>query len=538
MAAARRWSPAGATLLILAGITAIGLALRLPSFGDSMWEDELSTNFFVHGFGITNVFQVGPSDQEGTPPLFFMLAWVTRGIDNAEGLRLVPLLAGLASIPLTYLLALRTVSREAGLVAAAVMALSPFLIYYSTEARAYAPVMLFGLIATLALLSALDSPRTAWWVVYALAVAAAMYTHYTAIFVLIGLFVWAFFARPEARLPLLAATLGAIALFAPYVPQAIHDSNEPSAELIGVIYPLTLSFFRLGIERWTIGQPMTSLGSMPGDFPVALISAGLLIGAAGLLYRILRERDFGWWPPPDGVVLVVVLALATPVGAVIYNISGNSVFGPRNMITSTPGLAVCFGALATAAPGRLRILTVALLLGGFAIGGVKKLDANQRRPDYNGVADFIERTGTPGAPVVELKQPSPGPQTAMEAALADPGKPLPTDRHVYPLGEAPMAARLNRARTGPPSLLTPLPTPTDQQYAGLAARDAGDGKIFIVGPAHLTLAQLSAPGFPLAAFMSALPPRFHEVETRDFPGLYVFGLTVHVLEGDRTAAPS
>src|SRR5690242_6966155 len=134
MSRARIRSPAGVTLLILAGITAIGFALRLPSFGDSMWEDELSTNLVVHGFGVTNVFQVGPGDQEGTPPLYFMLAWVTRGIDNAEGLRLVPLLAGLASIPLTYLLGVRTVSREAGFVAAAVMALSPFLIYYSTDA--------------------------------------------------------------------------------------------------------------------------------------------------------------------------------------------------------------------------------------------------------------------------------------------------------------------------------------------------------------------------------------------------------------------
>jgi hypothetical protein len=365
-----------------------------------------------------------------------------------------------------------------------------------------------------------------------------MYTHYTAIFVLTGLFLWAFFARPEARLPLLAATLGAVVLFAPWIPNAIDDSNEPSAKLIEVAFPLTLSSFRVGVERWAFGHPMTTLEIMPGDFAVALIRAGLLIGAAGLLYRILRERDFDWWPPPNGVVLVVVLALATPIGAVLSKIFATSVFAPRNMISSTPGLAVCFGALATAAPGRLRILTVALLLGGFAIGGVKKLDTNQRRPDYDGVADFIERTGNPRAPVVELKQPSPGPQTAMEAALADPGKPLPTDRHVYPLGVAPMAARLNRARTGPPSLLAPLPTPTDQQYARLAARDAGDGKLFIVGPAHLTLAQLSAPGFPLAAFMSALPPRFHEVETRDFPGLYVFGLTVHVLGGDRTAAPS
>ena len=59
----------------------------------------------VNGFGVGSVIHIDPQgDQEGTPPLFFLLAWLTKGIDGAEGLRIVPLLAGLASIPLTYLL--------------------------------------------------------------------------------------------------------------------------------------------------------------------------------------------------------------------------------------------------------------------------------------------------------------------------------------------------------------------------------------------------------------------------------------------------
>src|SRR3954468_12181143 len=105
-----------ATLWTLAGITIIGLALRLPSFGDSLWGDELSTNFVVNGFGAGSIIHIVLGEQEGTPPLFFLLAWLTKWFDGVEGLRVISLLAGVASIPLTYLFGVRTVGQRAALV--------------------------------------------------------------------------------------------------------------------------------------------------------------------------------------------------------------------------------------------------------------------------------------------------------------------------------------------------------------------------------------------------------------------------------------
>ena len=186
-------------MLPLAGLTIIALALRLPSFGDSLWGDELSSNYVINGFGIGNVLEVTQSDQEGTPPLFFLLTWLTKGFGDTEGLRVVSLLAGLAAIPVTYLLGERTVGRPAGMVGAALVALSPFQIFYATEARAYALTMLCCLLAALTLVLAIESGRTRWWVAYSLSVAAAAYTHYTAVFVLIALFGWAFLALARGR---------------------------------------------------------------------------------------------------------------------------------------------------------------------------------------------------------------------------------------------------------------------------------------------------------------------------------------------------
>jgi hypothetical protein len=154
-----------------------------------------------------------------------------------------------------------------------------------------------------------------------------------------------------------------------------------------------------------------------------------------------------------------------------------------------------------------------------------------------GIAGFLE-AGTTKSLLAADRSSGRGPQTAMEAALADRGQLLPTDRDVYSLGVARMPVRLNQIGPGPPALLDPLPTPSDQQYARLAARDAGTGKLFIVAPAGDTFAQQSAPGGALAAFMSALESRCRLVETRDFPGLYIFGLAVHMLECGPSATKS
>src|SRR5947209_19458868 len=88
---------------------------------------------------------------ETTPPLYFVIAWVwTKLFGSGEvGLRSLSAFLGIAVIPVTYLCGKELVSRAAGLVAAAFAAFSPFMIWYSQEARSY---MLFGLLSGASLL--------------------------------------------------------------------------------------------------------------------------------------------------------------------------------------------------------------------------------------------------------------------------------------------------------------------------------------------------------------------------------------------------
>jgi mannosyltransferase len=515
-------------LFLVAGIVIVGLAVRLPSFGDSLWADELSTNYVVNGFGVGNLLHIVRSSQEATPPLFFALTWLTKGFDGVEGLRVISLLAGLAAIPLTYLLGLRTVGRPAAMVGAALIALCPLQIFYATEARAYSLVMLLCVIAALAMLIAVEDGRARWWIVYGLSVAAAAYTHFTSVFALLVLFGWVMVARPEARRPALLANAGAALLFAPWIPQVLDDRHKPASKILEVIHPLSLDAAKRDVIAWFLGHPHLSEVQLPGRLAVWLIVAGLVLGLAGLIYRLASESARKWWPPPARLTLILLLAVATPVGLAIHNVFAPNLFIPRNLIPSSPALALATGALVAAGRAPLRLAAAALLIAGYSIGAVKMIDPDNRRPDFDGVADFIEQTGQPGAPVVDVGPFTPGPQTPMEAALAPKGEAGPRDRLVMTLGFPTLAARLADARAhggGGGVFLETIPS--DAEIARRAARAAGTGKIFFVVPEESFHPDLTR----VPSFRGSLPPRFHEIEARRFPGLGLFPITVHVFQG-------
>ncbi len=82
---------------------------------------------------------------ESNPPLYYALAWGwAKLFGNAEfGLRSLTALFGAATIPAAYLAARELASRRTGLIAAAIVAVNPVLIWYSQEARSYAVLIFF-----------------------------------------------------------------------------------------------------------------------------------------------------------------------------------------------------------------------------------------------------------------------------------------------------------------------------------------------------------------------------------------------------------
>jgi mannosyltransferase len=129
----------------LVGITAVGAIVRFAT---------LDAQSFDHDEAVTAMRVLHPSlfdtlsevaNGERSPPLYYILAWGwTRIFGTGEvGLRSLSALFGTLTVPLAYLAALALVERRRiALLAAAFVALNPYLVWYSQEARSYALMVL------------------------------------------------------------------------------------------------------------------------------------------------------------------------------------------------------------------------------------------------------------------------------------------------------------------------------------------------------------------------------------------------------------
>lgn len=484
---------------ILVGLlTAAGVAIRVAILDQSLFADELSTYWVVSTNGLGGVMSTVHGDAEITPPLAFVASWLATQIDvTRELLRLPSLLAGVATIPAIYLLGLRTVGRSAALVAAALTTLSPFMIYYATEARSYALMMLFVTLSTLAMLVAVDSRRTRWWALYAACSCAAVYTHYTSVFALGAQFLWLMWAHPEARRAAFLASLAAAAAFLPWLAGVRNDFDSPTTEILSFLTPFDVHSVRVSLTHVAVGYPYDTIGlrELPGDPALVMLGLALLLGLGGLAVAISRVGLGARLRRADRrVVLVVVLALSVPLGEAVLSAIGTNVFGGRNLAAAWPPFALSLAALLLAAGPRLRYVAMALCLAGFAIAAGKLvLDDRFQRRDYLGVAQFIDRQARPGDVVVDAAVFSPGPYSSLDVALRRPHRVIrynsPAQR-VRPFGVfdriVPVEDVLPRAA-------------------------AGGGRVFLVVALGDGRASPDTSGFP---------PGYRVVETRTYPGTH------------------
>ncbi|MDQ3935452.1 MAG: glycosyltransferase family 39 protein, partial [Actinomycetota bacterium] len=224
------------TVAALAGVIAAAAALRFSTLDlQSFWVDEGATVQLLRRdlAGLLDGIPI----TEKTPPLYYVLAWLwTRPFGTGEvGVRSLSALAGVLTVPVVFALARELVSERAGLIAAALVAVNPLLVWYSQEARAYALLVLFAALAALYCARAAGERARArdvlWWALFS---ALALATHYAAMFVVAPLALWLVLRHP-ARGRALAAVAGVAAASLALLPLAIDQSGNPGSNFIAGI---------------------------------------------------------------------------------------------------------------------------------------------------------------------------------------------------------------------------------------------------------------------------------------------------------------
>lgn len=166
----------------------LALLLRIPLLTRSVWFDEACMSHQRIG---TWPQLLATLYVDIHPPLYVSFMHFWNGIfgDGELSMRTPPLLAGLAAIPLVYWTGRRLVGVRAATWAALLLAISPVHIWYSAEARLYAPMLTSTLIAFGTFDRLLDptAPRRAWlsWLHLAnLAVMLSLH-YYLAVYVVV-----------------------------------------------------------------------------------------------------------------------------------------------------------------------------------------------------------------------------------------------------------------------------------------------------------------------------------------------------------------
>ena len=167
-------------LQILIGLTFVGFILRFYNLGgNSLWLDEATTLTFAR----QSAGEIWASVAAGefNPPLFY---WLEHGMilfgESEFVLRFLPALLGVLTIPVIYLIGKEFRDKNVGLLAAALLTFSPFHIFYSQEARAYAPMLFFFSLALLFYIKAYRSNETRSWVLFGIFSAIAFWMHFYA----------------------------------------------------------------------------------------------------------------------------------------------------------------------------------------------------------------------------------------------------------------------------------------------------------------------------------------------------------------------
>jgi hypothetical protein len=361
--------------------------MRLSTLtSQSLWFDEAQLAHEAGGSlgGLIHTL----SRQEFSPPLYFVLAWGWAKLFgvSALALRSLSALFGVATIAVTYGCGRELVSRRAGLVAALLVAISPFMVWYSQEAREYMLLALTSALSLLGFAQAWRAPRHRALALWAAGSALALLTHFFAAFLVAPaavLLLWRHRVRATAVAVALPGATGLALL-----PLALSDAGHP----VGWLNAVSLS---TRIEQAPVVLALNTLGRTTAG-AVGLVGAAILV--AVLILLLVGAASDG---ELRGAAIAAGLAAAVILLPLAAALLGHDFFIARALMPAWVPLAVVLGAAVTVRRWRLAGAGLgAACLAAFAFAGARiNSDPALQRPDWRAVAAALGPAATPRAVV-------------------------------------------------------------------------------------------------------------------------------------------
>lgn len=362
-------------LLWMIAILLLGFAVLISRLETitSLWADEGWTTAATNASDpIVTVRDWVANDVH--PPLFFigLDGWRLFTGDTIFELRYYSVLLTMIAIAVMYRLGCAVYSARAGLLAALFYALHDLVKVLTQEVRHYPQQMLMVALVMWMYWRLWEKPTRPRGLIFAIAGAALLYTHYWGGFVLLALALHALATRRNHLRALAASFIGIALLFAPWLPVLIHQ--------ITLERPGGLPH-ALENNRAVYATLVYQLVGIPELFWVVLCAAGLTgtFAAAPKSWRAWLPTPASWLPLP-----VIVL---TPALSILLNTTYPTL-SFRSLAVIIPALALlaAHGLARFRNPERLTLVIFIVLYS------LSKISAEPLpRPPWPQVADYLSQ---------------------------------------------------------------------------------------------------------------------------------------------------
>ncbi len=391
-----------------------GVALRFVALGQqSFWFDE------VHSVAIAQGAAEGTLTRTVTNihgPLYLLLlrGWMALfGTSEAAARALSALLASIGLV-LFYRAGLKLLGRTAALLALALLAASPFYLWYSQETRNYALLFDLGIVAVLAFLWEMDRRSARSFVLALLATVGACLSNLSGFFLFPLYVIYSLLSRKGGRYPLrrlvFLCALSAILLW-PW----IHGATRSTGEL------------HLGRPNESIGKPAVKGESPPGLLSIPYtfynFSLGVTMGPSVdelKMERMSALKPHLWYLLPAAVLFgglavfgafrvkkesraLVLLWVAVPVLSMAA-LSMLNLKAPNSryaLIALPPYMLLLSAGICSIKPKIVRGLLLAAILGLMLVSDYQYFtDKRYWRPDARSAGRLVLKEAEPGDAVV------------------------------------------------------------------------------------------------------------------------------------------
>lgn len=367
-------------------ILALGFLLRIVNLNQSLWLDEAVQAIVAKGT-LNNLF-ILQLQGDFHPPLYHLFIWLWVHLFGSSEviLRLPSVIFGTATIFVTYLITKQVTLQKFSIfnfkfsiaeLAALLLAISQFHIYYSQEARPYALVTF--LVATSFYFLLKNK-----WIWYILTTTLALYSSYFVLFVIIAQGIWIFALFKKQVIKLLYCYIVILFLFLPWIPQLLKQlktGSEAAQFLPGWASLVNVTFWKivpLTFIKFTLGRIIIF------DKTVYALTAGLLIVIYGslIIYGFLKKREW-----------LIILWLTIPIisawgiSLVIPN------YQPFRLLFTLPAFYLLLAGGISSIRNKVVVISILILISFVSFYSLLMYDTNSyfQREDWRSAVRFLEK---------------------------------------------------------------------------------------------------------------------------------------------------